>query len=135
MTHKTIITLYGNVGANPEVRVLPSGPVQREVYDALSDAVVVREYTLDERQLRTFSITVSGRTEDGETVTRWIRCNDWDGLSVRVTKGDRVKLSGHFRENRYEKDGAMKTVRVFEITRLKIERYARTTTEVRSEAE
>ena len=35
MTSKTTITLYGNVGADPETRTIPGRQVTKEVYDPI----------------------------------------------------------------------------------------------------
>jgi len=84
---------------------------------------LVREFTTPEREVRTFSIAVSKKDPEGNDVTRWIRCDDWNRLSSLVGKGDRVKVKGHFRERSYEKDGETETVRDFVVEDLKIERH------------
>ena len=63
--------------------------------------MVEREFTSPEREVRTFSIAVSKKDAEGNDVTRWIRCDDWNRLSRLVGKGDRVKVKGHFRERTY----------------------------------
>jgi single-stranded DNA-binding protein len=122
MTTKTTITLYGNVGADPKTRTIPGKEVTKEVYDAILDDVVEREFTSSDRELRTFSIAVSKRDGNGEQVTRWIQCNDWSGLSKLVAKGDRVKVKGYFSHRRSEQDGETKTYRNFTVKELSIER-------------
>ena len=59
MTSQTTITLYGNVGADPETRTIPGKQVTKEVYDPIIDDLVEREFTTPEREVRTFSIAVS----------------------------------------------------------------------------
>ena len=105
MTSKTTITLYGNVGNDPETRTIPGKQVTKQFYDPIIDDMVEREFTTPEREVRTFSIAVSKKDTEGNDVTRWIRCDDWNRLSRLVGKGDRVKVKGHFRERSYEKDG------------------------------
>jgi single-stranded DNA-binding protein len=122
VTSKTLITLYGNVGGDPETRTLPAKEVAKSYYDPIVDEVVERQYTTSDREVRTFSIAVSKRDPDGKDVTRWIRCDDWNQHSRLVAKGDRVKVKGYFRERSYEKDGETKTVRDFVVKDLKIER-------------
>ena len=122
MTSQTTITLYGNVGADPEIRTIPGKQVTKEVYDPIIDDLVEREFTTPEREVRTFSIAVSKKDADGKEVTRWIRCDDWKGLSRLVRKGDRVKVKGTFRQRSYQKDGETKTVRDFVIQDLAFER-------------
>jgi len=134
MVRKNAIPLYGNVGANPETRTIPARTAHRDVYDVLLDKVVTEEVAVPERELRTFSIAVNQRTEENETVTRWIRCDDWDGHSKLVSTGDRVKVLGYFKERRYEKDGEMKTVRTFTVQSLQTVRLARTRVKPKDEA-
>jgi single-stranded DNA-binding protein len=123
MTSKATITLYGNVGADPETHTIPGKQVRKEVYDPIIDDVVEREFTTLDRQVRTFSIAVSAKKdEDSEAVTRWIRCDDWKGLSKLVATGDRVRVKGYFKFRRYEKDGVTKTARTFVVEDLKVER-------------
>ncbi len=123
MTSQTAITLYGNVGGDPETRTIPGKQVTKQFYDPIIDDMVEREFTTPEREVRTFSIAVSKKDDDGNDVTRWIRCDDWNRLSRLVGKGDRVKVKGHFRERTYQKDGETKTVRDFVVEDLKIERH------------
>ena len=113
MTSQTAITLYGNVGGDPETRTIPGKQVTKQFYDPIIDDMVEREFTTPEREVRTFSIAVSKKDTEGNDVTRWIRCDDWNRLSRLVGKGDRVKVKGHFRERTYQKDGETKTVRDF----------------------
>ena len=68
------------------------------------------------------SIAVSKKDGDRNEVTRWIRCDDWKGLSRLVRKGDRVKVKGTFRQRSYQKDGETKTVRDFVLQDLAFER-------------
>lgn len=128
MTSKTPITLYGNVGNDPETRTIPGKQVTKQFGIGrlppapILDDMVEREFTTPEREVRTFSIAVSKKDTEGNDVTRWIRCDDWNRLSRLVGKGDRVKVKGHFRERSYQKDGETKTVRDFVVEDLKIER-------------
>ena len=62
-----------------------------------------------ERTVRTFSIAVNYK-QDGEVLTRWIRCDDWTGLSELVSSGDRPRLTGSFEVRTYEKDGEPKSL-------------------------
>ena len=94
MTSQTAITLYGNVGGDPETRTIPGKQVTKQFYDPIIDDMVEREFTTPEREVRTFSIAVSKKDDEGKDVTRWIRCDDWNRLSRLVGKGDRVKVEG-----------------------------------------
>jgi single-stranded DNA-binding protein len=135
MTHAPQITLYGNLGGDPQPRTIPAKTVERAVYDVVSDDVVEREIATPEREVRTFSIAVTGRNADGETVTRWIHCDDWNGHSKDVKKGDRVRVKGFFRERRYDRDGETVTARIFVIKDLAVERHAKPRTEVETGTE
>lgn len=57
----------------------------------------------------------TGKKGKMKKVTRWIHCDDWRGLAAAamVRKGDRLRLTGHFRERTYTKDGATKTAKGF----------------------
>ena len=72
MTSKTPITLYGNVGNDPETRTIPGKQVTKQFYDPIIDDMVEREFTTPEREVRTFSIAVSKKDPEGNDVTRWI---------------------------------------------------------------
>jgi single-stranded DNA-binding protein len=70
MTSKTPITLYGNVGNDPETRTIPGKQVTKQFYDPIIDDMVEREFTTPEREVRTFSIAVSKKDPAGNDVTR-----------------------------------------------------------------
>jgi hypothetical protein len=76
---------------------------------------------------RTFSIAVNYKEEGSdEKHTRWIQCADWKGLSKTVRKGDRLRVTGSFRERRYQdKKEEWKTVRTFTLVDLEIEHLSR----------
>jgi single-stranded DNA-binding protein len=124
MTSKTaLVTLYGNVGGDPEVHQIPGKPMTKKVYDPIIDDLVERDFTTSDREVRTFSIAVSAADDGGDRVTRWIRCIDWLGLSKLIRKGDRLRVKGYFRHRRYvAKDGETKSVRELVLQDLGIER-------------
>lgn len=123
MRSQNTITLYGNVGADPEVHDFAGEEVTRQVYDPIIDDVVEIPFTTKDRELRTFSIAINKTAEDGEEITRWIRCSDWRNVSTLVRKGDRVRVVGSFRTRTVEKDGETKTYRNFDVQELTIERH------------
>jgi single-stranded DNA-binding protein len=123
MTSKTTITLFGNVGADPETRTIPGKQVMNQFCDPIIDKKVERVFTTPVREVRIFSITVSTKDTEGNKVTRWIRCDDWNCFSCLVGKGDRVKGKGHFRGRTYRQDGETKAVRNVVVEDLKIERH------------
>lgn len=121
-TQNPLITLYGNVGGDPEIKTIAGKEFTKEIYDAIIDDVVERQYTSKDKELRTFSVAVSKKDDAGTEVTRWIRCSDWKGNSKLLRKGDRVALKGFFREHTYEKDGEQKTARDFNVLEVSVQK-------------
>ena len=105
------ITLYGNLGADPETRILKGRTVTKEHYDIAKDEVVTREHTTAEREIRTGSLAVNGRDQDEEPITRWHRLVDFQEHLAACRKGDRLKVTGFFRDRSYMKDGEEKSIR------------------------
>jgi single-stranded DNA-binding protein len=116
---KQIITLFGNLGGDPESHHIPEQEQTRYVYDPVTDQVVEKTATREEREFHTFSIAVS--TKEMEE-PRWIRCVDWTNASEEFRKGDRVKLTGYFQIRSYHKDGEAKRIRQFVVQSASIER-------------
>jgi single-stranded DNA-binding protein len=114
-----IITLFGNLGGDPEVHKIPEQTGTRHVYDAVLDQVVEKPFTRQAREFCTFSLAVS--TKEMEE-PRWIRCVDWANESRLFRKGDRLRLTGHFEVRNYVKDGEPKRVRQFVVKTATIER-------------
>jgi single-stranded DNA-binding protein len=110
------ITVYGNLGADPETRTLKGRTVTKEYYDFTKDEAVVREHTTDERQIRTVSLAVNGRDEHDEEITRWHRLVDFEEHLATFHKGDRLKVTGYFRDRTYVQDGEEKSIRELIIT-------------------
>src|SRR5262245_13706648 len=115
----SILTLFGNLGGDPEAHHLPEQHGTRPEYDPVTDQVVDKSFTREAREFRTFSLAVSTK-EMAEP--RWIRCVDWANLSRLFQKGDRVRLTGFFQVRTYEKDGEPKRVRQFVLQTAKLER-------------
>ena len=122
MTQQKLITLYGNLGGDPEVKTTQSKDVSREVYDPIVDDLVEKNFTQPGKEYRTFSLAVSKKDESGQPITRWIRCVDWKAASELLHKGDRVAVKGHFRTRTYEKNGEQKIARDFVVESARIER-------------
>jgi single-stranded DNA-binding protein len=114
-----ILTLFGNLGGNPDIRILPAQETSRHVYDPVTDQVVEKTFYREAREFRTFSLAVS--TKEMEE-PRWIRCVDWNNESRLFQKGDRVRLTGFFQIRTYEKDGETRRVRQFVVKTATIER-------------
>ena len=114
-----ILTLFGNLGGNPDLRILPAQETSRHVYDPATDQVVEKAFFREAREFRTFSLAVS--TKEMEE-PRWIRCVDWTNESRLFQKGDRVRLTGFFQIRTYEKDGDTRRVRQFVVKTATLER-------------
>jgi len=116
------ITLYGNLGADPETHTLKPRTFTHERYDIATDSVVVEERTTDERQIRTASLAVSGEDTDGKEITRWHRLVDHAEYLTGCGRGDRLKVTGYFRDRSYLKDGKEKSIRELVLTAVHIEK-------------
>lgn len=114
-----ILTLFGNLGGDPEVNEIPEQEITRPVYDPVLDQVVEKTFTRKAQEFRTFSLAVSTREMEKP---RWIHCVDWANESRLFRKGDRVRLTGSFQVRTYEKDGETKRIRQFVIKTATIER-------------
>ena len=123
------INLYGNLGGDPQTRTLEARTATKEFYDPMIDDVVVRDVTTPERHLRTASLAVTGKDEDGNELTRWHRLVDFQDHLSTYRKGDRIKVHGYFRTRQYQKDGETKSIRELivtaaELIRLKVRQEA-----------
>jgi single-stranded DNA-binding protein len=110
------ITLFGNLGADPEIRTLKGRTSTREVYDIVEDTVVVQEHTTDDRQIRIGSLAVNGKDDSGNEIVRWHRLVDFEDHLADCRRADRLKVTGYFRDRSYLKDGEEKTIRELVVT-------------------
>lgn len=131
MTRETMITLYGNVGADPRTFHFPGKEGIGTYYDPIVDEVVERPYTTKDKELVTFSIAINKWVREGKgkkarekKITRWVQCDDWKGLAqaLMVRKGDRVMVRGTMRERTYEKDGETRTAKNLVVHELRVEK-------------
>jgi single-stranded DNA-binding protein len=113
-THQ--FTLYGNLGGDPETRTLKARTITREGYDITADDIVVQEHTIPERQIHIVSLAINGKDEDGEEIVRWHRLVDFADYLTDCRKGDRVKVTGYFRDRTYMKDDEEKSIREIVLT-------------------
>jgi single-stranded DNA-binding protein len=67
------------------------------------------------------SLAVNGRDGDGREITRWHRLVDFDEHLAGCHKGDRLKVTGFFRERTYLKDGEQKSIRELIVTASEIQ--------------
>lgn len=122
-TQKTLtVKLYGNLGGDPELRSTREQVITRSVYDATIDDAVERDFTRPGREFHTFSLAVNAKDAEGQPVTRWHRCIDWNGLSATYRKGDRVAVTGFFKVRKYQKDGEWKEIRELVVTSASLEK-------------
>jgi single-stranded DNA-binding protein len=119
--HTLTVTLYGNLGRDPEIRTTRERVFTRAVYDAVIDDAVEREYCKPGRELRTFTLAVNAKdAEDQPLPTRWHRCIDWQGCTADFRQGDYVALTGFFKVRKYVKDGEAKEIRQLVVTGAKL---------------
>jgi single-stranded DNA-binding protein len=109
-TPKNTLSLYGNLGGDPEPHTIEAKSGTRSYYDPIIDDAVETSFDLPERNFLTFSLATGGY---GDIPLRWHYCVDWEGVAFRLRKGDRIKATGYFQNRSYEKDGETKTVRQF----------------------
>src|SRR5881397_3590633 len=103
MAGETIITVVGNLTADPELRFTPSG-------------AAVASFTIASTP-RTFDKN-SGEWKDGEAL--FLRCSIWrqaaENVAESLTRGMRVIVSGRLRQRSYEtKEGEKRTVYEVEV--------------------
>jgi single-stranded DNA-binding protein len=116
------ITVFGNLGAAPETRILKGQSSTKEVYDPVLADAVVREINTPDREIRTASLAVNGRDEEGGKITNWHRLVDFNGHLADYSKGDRLKVHGYFRDRTYLKDGERKTIRELIVLEAQLEK-------------
>jgi single-strand DNA-binding protein len=94
----TIITVVGNLTADPELRFTPSGA-------AVANFTVASTPRIYDRQ--------SGEWKDGEAL--FLRCNIWreaaENVAESLTRGSRVIVSGRLKQRSFEtREGEKRTV-------------------------
>ena len=103
MAGETVITVIGNLTADPELRFTPSG-------------AAVANFTVASTP-RTFDRN-SGEWKDGEAL--FLRCNIWrqpaENVAESLTRGARVIVSGRLKQRSFEtKEGEKRTVIELEV--------------------
>lgn len=97
MAGETVITVIGNLTADPELRFTPSG-------DAVANFTVASTPRAFDRQ--------SQEWRDGDPL--FLRCSVWrqqaENVAEGMRKGTRVVVVGRLRQRSYEKDGQKRTV-------------------------
>ena len=103
MAGETVLTVVGNLTADPELRFTPSG-------------AAVANFTVASTP-RTFD-KQSNQWKDGEAL--FMRCNIWkdaaENVAESLTKGARVIVSGRLKQRSYEtREGEKRTVVELEV--------------------
>lgn len=97
-TNNPSVTIYGNVGNDPETITFEARTDVVTVYDPLIDDMVEKQISNPAGSAMRFSVAVNYKDGDEERV-RWINVFDPELLASKnlVRKGDRVKITGYFR--------------------------------------
>ena len=103
MANDTVITLIGNLTADPELRFTPSGA-------AVANFTVASTPRTFDRQ--------SGEWRDGEAL--FLRCNIWrqaaENVAETLTRGARVIVQGRLKQRSFEtREGEKRTVIELEV--------------------
>jgi len=103
MAGETVITVIGNLTADPELRFTPSGAA------VANFTVASTPRTLDRQ---------SGEWKDGEAL--FMRCNIWrqpaENVAETLTRGMRVMVTGRLRQRSFEtREGEKRTVVELEV--------------------
>ncbi|GAA5144639.1 single-stranded DNA-binding protein [Pseudonocardia eucalypti] len=103
MAGDTLITVIGNLTADPELRFTPSGA-------AVANFTVASTPRTFDRQ--------SGEWKDGEAL--FLRCNIWrqaaENVAETLTRGSRVIVNGRLKQRSYEtREGEKRTVVELEV--------------------
>ena len=103
MAGETVITVVGNLTADPELRFTPSGA-------AVANFTVASTPRTFDRQ--------SGEWKDGEAL--FMRCNIWrqpaENVAETLTRGMRVMVTGRLRQRSFEtREGEKRTVVELEV--------------------
>ncbi|GAB2739449.1 single-stranded DNA-binding protein [Salinifilum aidingensis] len=103
MAGETVITVVGNLTADPELRFTPSGA-------AVANFTVASTPRTYDRQ--------AGEWKDGEAL--FLRCNIWrqaaENVAESLTRGMRVVVQGRLRQRSFEtKEGEKRTVVELEV--------------------
>jgi single-strand DNA-binding protein len=103
MAGETVITVVGNLTADPELRFTPSGA-------AVANFTVASTPRTFDRQ--------TGEWKDGEAL--FLRCNVWrqaaENTAESLTRGMRVIVSGRLRQRSFEtREGEKRTIMEMEV--------------------
>lgn len=119
------VTIYGNVGNDPETLTFEARTDFVTVYDPTIDDMVEKPISIPAGSAMRFSVAVNYK--DGkENRVRWIYVFDPEELASKnlVRKGDRVKITGYFRSRQSvdKKSGEPREFRNFILQGLHVEK-------------
>lgn len=124
-TNNPSVTIYGNVGSDPETLTFEARTDVVTVYDPTIDDMVEKPISIPAGSATRFSVAVNYKDGD-EQKTRWINVFDPEELASKnlVRKGDRVKITGYFRtrQGKDKQTGAAKEYRNFVLQGLHVEK-------------
>ncbi|CAM4331700.1 single-stranded DNA-binding protein [Nocardia ninae] len=102
MAGDTVITVIGNLTADPELRFVPAGAAVANFTVASTPRVFDKN---------------SNEWKDGEAL--FLRCNVWreyaEHVAESLTKGARIIVTGRLKQRSYEKDGEKRTTYELEV--------------------
>ncbi len=102
MANETIVTVIGNLVAEPELRFIPSGK-------AVANFTIASTPRIYDK--------ASNEWKDGEAL--FLRCSIWNQAAENVVeslvRGARVIAQGRLKQRSYEKDGQSRTVVEMEV--------------------
>lgn len=124
-TSNPSVTIYGNVGNDPETLTFEARTEVVTVYDPFVDDMVEKPISIPAGSAIRFSVAVNYK-DGNEQKTRWINVFDPEELASKylVRKGDRVKITGYFRTRQGvdKQTGEPKAFRNFVLQGLHVEK-------------
>jgi single-stranded DNA-binding protein len=113
-TTTQVVTLTGNLGGTPEVKILSGQTVSRTQFDPALDEVITEKTTKPDREIRVASLAINYKDADDQKQTRWIRLVDFQGYLAPYGKGDCLSVGGYFKTRNYlDEHGDEKEIREF----------------------
>jgi single-stranded DNA-binding protein len=120
------VTIYGNVGNDPETLNFEARTDIVTVYDPTIDDMVEKPITVPAGSATRFSVAVNYKEGEVDRV-RWINVFDPEELASKnlVRKGDRVRITGYFRTRQglNKKSGETREFRNFILQGLHVEKH------------
>lgn len=119
------VTIYGNVGNDPDYLTFDARTEIVRVYDPSVDDIVEKLVSFPASSAMRFSVAVNYK-EKNKNLVRWINVFDPEELACKnlLRKGDRVKITGYFRTRQGvdNETGEPKEFRNFILQALQVEK-------------